>query len=119
MMNKMQRERRAIEWSACPDCRGSGKVALLLSVKTCGRCRGRGRVIDDPITNQPLAGLEMSVRTRAVLRRLGVETVGQLAILSAEELRKDRRANALTLEEIDDLLSELGIPPPPDMQPAR
>jgi RecJ-like exonuclease len=95
--------------SPCPDCRGRGTITLLLSVEACGRCGGTGAVFDNPLMNRPVGELEMSIRTRKVLQRLGVETVGQLARLSAEAIQKDRFANALVVQEIAQILRKLGV----------
>jgi hypothetical protein len=32
----------------CPDCRGSGRVVLLVSARPCGTCEGAGKVWPEP-----------------------------------------------------------------------
>lgn len=67
----------AVYTDTCGDCKGTGKVALLLSVKTCPPCGGTGRVgktIKAPVVdpaNQTLNGVPIkSIRSLAEYGRI-------------------------------------------------
>jgi DnaJ-class molecular chaperone len=32
---------------SCPDCNGSGSIALFTSLETCARCAGMGQLVQD------------------------------------------------------------------------
>ena len=79
----------------CPDCKGEGWVILLVSRSRCTRCGGTGRVavaIPAPpgakvLADFSLADLDISIRARKCLKRLGIETVRQASRLGEGELR--------------------------------
>jgi len=75
----MQAERRLI-WP-CPDCR-HGRVTLFTSVRPCTRCAESGFVADEPLA-VPLCPQSVTVRTRKLLAKGGIYTLGQLACAAA------------------------------------
>ena len=89
----------------CPVCRGTGQIALLTSVVACD-CR---RVL-----SRPLAALDedlaLSVRSRRVLRDLGIATVGDLLRARPADVLEARHATRTTVAELAELLARLGFP---------
>lgn len=87
----------------CPDCRGSGVVVLLTSVRPC-ECRLRREVweaLDE-------AGVCLTVRTRQILKKLGVQTVGDMFALRRSELRGVKFVRPSTLVELSQAMEALG-----------
>jgi Bacterial RNA polymerase, alpha chain C terminal domain len=91
----------------CPECRGAGRIVLLVSVHPCERCGSTGRI--DPILDQELPIDEISVRARNLLKRNGIRTYRQLAALRESEIRAWRNANENTVMELAELLAEQGL----------
>src|SRR5437762_3388162 len=88
----------------CPECRGAGRIVLLVSVHPCERCGSTGCI--DPILDQELPLDEISVRARNLLKRNGIRTYRQLAALRESEIRDWRNANENTVMELAELLAE-------------
>jgi DNA-directed RNA polymerase alpha subunit len=102
MMDRLQ-----VAPAPCPDCRGKGQITLLVSVQSCARCHGTGQV--HPLLDRAVDDLELSIRSRNILRKLGVQTVGQLIRLTPAQLHGARNSNALVLKEVQELLARLGL----------
>jgi DNA-directed RNA polymerase subunit alpha len=58
---------------------------------------------------QPVAALELSVRSRKCLQMLGIETVGDLTMRSETELLESRNFGQTSLLEIKKCLGDLGL----------
>jgi DNA-directed RNA polymerase subunit alpha len=70
--------------------------------------RGGGRnVITD---ERPIEDLELTVRSYNCLKREGVDTIGQLATMTEEELMNIRNLGMKSVDEIRSKLLELGYP---------
>lgn len=102
MMDRLQ-----LPPTPCPDCGGKGRITLLVSIQDCTRCRGSGQL--HPLLDRSVDDLEFSVRTRNILRKLGVSTVGQLIQLTPNHLQSARNSNGLVLKEIQELLARYGL----------
>jgi DNA-directed RNA polymerase subunit alpha len=61
------------------------------------------------VLSRPVSSLELSVRARKCLQRLGIATVGELASKSENELLESRNFGTTSLREIKNQLSELGL----------
>lgn len=61
------------------------------------------------VLNRSVATLELSVRSRKCLQRLGINTVGELAMRSERELLESRNFGQTSLDEIAGRLAELGV----------
>ncbi|MDX5894601.1 DNA-directed RNA polymerase subunit alpha [Rubrobacter radiotolerans] len=68
---------------------------------------GRRNVIDDV---RPIEDLELTVRSYNCLKREGVDTIGQLATMTEEELMNIRNLGMKSVDEIRSKLLELGYP---------
>lgn len=64
---------------------------------------------DPEVLSRPVASLELSVRSRKCLLRLGINTVGELAARSEAELLDSRNFGQTSLKEIKNRLAELGF----------
>jgi len=67
----------------------------------------------------PIAELDLSLRSRKCMERLGIATLGQLVARTAEELLASRNFGRTSLTEIAEKLARYGlrlkeIPPPPE-----
>ncbi|WP_119066903.1 DNA-directed RNA polymerase subunit alpha [Rubrobacter indicoceani] len=80
---------------------GSGAVTSEAAVS------GRRNVIDDV---RPIEDLELTVRSYNCLKREGVDTIGQLATMTEEELMNIRNLGMKSVDEIRSKLLELGYP---------
>lgn len=65
--------------------------------------------IPDHVLNKPVGELELSVRSRKALQRLGVNTVGELATRTEAELLGVKNFGQTSLSEIKERLQELGL----------
>jgi DNA-directed RNA polymerase alpha subunit len=65
--------------------------------------------INKELYNEPINELEISVRARCVLKRLGVETLGQLVEKKEDELLADRRCGLPSLNQIKSQLELKGL----------
>jgi hypothetical protein len=71
----------------CPDCRGQGKILLLVSHAPCDRCDGTGNVEEVLDPDLPIrSALYLSVRAKLYLHRIGAKTLRDVAAHSEEEL---------------------------------
>ncbi|MEE8169273.1 MAG: DNA-directed RNA polymerase subunit alpha C-terminal domain-containing protein, partial [Phycisphaerae bacterium] len=61
------------------------------------------------ILSKPVSELELSVRSRKCLQRLGIDSVADLASRTESELLSIRNFGQTSLSEIKRRLSELGI----------
>lgn len=61
------------------------------------------------LMNKPVSELELSVRSRKCLQRLGIASVGELASRSEQELLSIRNFGQTSLSEIKRRLGELGL----------
>jgi DNA-directed RNA polymerase subunit alpha len=64
---------------------------------------------DPAVLNRPVAELELSVRSRKCLQRLGINSVGELASRSENELLGIKNFGQTSLNEIKKRLKELGL----------
>ncbi|MGI8650984.1 MAG: DNA-directed RNA polymerase subunit alpha [Rubrobacter sp.] len=80
---------------------GSGVVSSEAAIS------GRRNVIDDV---RPIEDLELTVRSYNCLKREGVDTIGQLATMTEEELMNIRNLGMKSVDEIRSKLLELGYP---------
>jgi CheY-like chemotaxis protein len=77
-----------LEGKNCPDCRGAGNVALLLSRGPCRTCAGKGRVPQN-IRDIPLRDANgLSPTWRRALYRIGARTLGEAIDSSGSDLRR-------------------------------
>lgn len=66
--------------------------------------------IGDPeVLSRSVATMELSVRSRKCLQRLGINSIGELASRSEEELLASRNFGATSLNEIKGRLQEMGL----------
>ncbi|HEY0129280.1 MAG TPA: DNA-directed RNA polymerase subunit alpha C-terminal domain-containing protein, partial [Rubrobacteraceae bacterium] len=70
-----------------------------------GRQRGGRAVIQD---ERPVEDLELTVRSYNCLKREGVDTIGQLATMTEEELMNIRNLGMKSVDEIRSKLLEYG-----------
>lgn len=61
------------------------------------------------VLSRPVSTLELSVRSRKCLQRLGINSVGELAATSESELLSSKNFGQTSLTEIKGRLAELGI----------
>ncbi len=74
-----------------------------------GRTEARGRVGRPVITDErPVEDLELTVRSYNCLKREGVDTIGQLATMTEEELMNIRNLGMKSVDEIRSKLLEYG-----------
>jgi len=59
----------------------------------------------------PIEHLDLSVRSYNCLRRIGKNTVGDVAEMTVNELSKVRNLGRKSMEEVMQKLRELGVPP--------
>jgi len=61
------------------------------------------------VLSRPVSTLELSVRSRKCLQRLGINTVGELAATAEAELLSSKNFGQTSLSEIKSRLAELGL----------
>ncbi len=64
---------------------------------------------DLEVLSRGVGALELSVRSRKCLQRLGINTIGELASRSEQELLSSRNFGATSLKEIKICLTDLGL----------
>lgn len=64
---------------------------------------------DLEVYSRSVAAMELSVRSRKCLQRLGINTIGELTSRSEAELLQSRNFGATSLKEIKERLLELGV----------
>ncbi len=67
---------------------------------------------DDPnsaLLNTPVTDFDLSLKTKNLLRKVGVRTLGDLAKTSEAEIRASRNFGEASLEEINRLLAQRGL----------
>jgi RecJ-like exonuclease len=52
--------------SECPDCKGSGRITLLTSIRRCNRCGGAGVLRDAGAGKGPSVLQGMTIRRRVI-----------------------------------------------------
>jgi DNA-directed RNA polymerase subunit alpha len=57
----------------------------------------------------PVSDLNLSVRSRKCMTRLGIATIGELCARTADELLSAKNFGVTSLNEIRDKLQEMGI----------
>ncbi len=72
--------------------------------------------IPDAKFNMPVEKLDLSVRTMNCLRRSGITTVGEIISKGSKELLKLRNFGQKSLQEIEQRLSEIGLPLNPKVE---
>jgi DNA-directed RNA polymerase subunit alpha len=66
-------------------------------------------IADEAVLNKPIGELDLSLRSRKCMERLGIATVGQLIEHTAEELLASRNFGRTSLAEVAEKLSNLGL----------
>jgi len=61
------------------------------------------------LLSRPVMSLNLSVRSRKCLQRLGLNTIGELVSKSQEELLESQNFGQTSLKEIKDRLEEVGL----------
>lgn len=61
------------------------------------------------VLSRPVSTLELSVRSRKCLQRLGINSIGELAARSEQELLESRNFGQTSLKELQNRLAELGL----------
>jgi len=73
---------------------------------------------DETVLRTPISELDLSLRSRKCMERLGITTIGQLIAHTAEELLASRNFGRTSLTEIGERLTRLGLrlkeSPPPE-----
>lgn len=64
---------------------------------------------DPTVLNKPVSELELSVRSRKCLQRLGIATLGDLAAKSEQELLNSKNFGQTSLQEVKQRLAESGL----------
>lgn len=64
---------------------------------------------EQAVMNKPIADLELSVRSRKCMARLGITTVGELTRKSADDLLSSRNFGVTSLNELRAKLADLGL----------
>jgi DNA-directed RNA polymerase subunit alpha len=64
---------------------------------------------DEAVLNKPIGELDLSLRSRKCMERLGIATVGQLIEHTAEELLASRNFGRTSLAEVAEKLTNLGL----------
>jgi hypothetical protein len=104
-----------VPWRRCPSCR-NGRVALFTSVAICEVCQGTGIDLSDPRLAQPLESLPLQVRTFKYLRKLGVNTLGQLVCFAVNGRMPECEVGGSTIvPDARKLLLRSGLPVGPDV----
>ena len=83
-----------------------------------GEVPDHGGPVDEAVLLTPISDLNLSVRSRKCMERLGIATVGQLVAHAADELLASRNFGRTSLVEIAEKLTQLGLtlsePEPPE-----
>lgn len=61
------------------------------------------------VLSRPVMAMELSVRSRKCLQRLGINTIGELVERSEQELLESRNFGQTSLKEVKSRLSEMGL----------
>jgi DNA-directed RNA polymerase subunit alpha len=64
---------------------------------------------EQAVLNKPVSDLNLSVRARKCMNRLGINTVGELIQRSADELLESKNFGVTSLSEVREKLSALGL----------
>jgi hypothetical protein len=94
----------------CPDCRGRGKILLLMSHAHCDRCDGTGRVEEVLDPDLPIrSALYLSVRAKFYLHRIGATTLRDVASYSEEELLAVKGLQRENVRVVKGILRKAGL----------
>ncbi|NQT89611.1 tetratricopeptide repeat protein [bacterium] len=66
-------------------------------------------VADEAVMNTPISGLDLSLRSRKCMERLGIATIGQLISHNPEELLASRNFGRTSLSEVSEKLGKYGL----------
>lgn len=77
--------------------------------KLAHRDRLRGADASNSILNRPVTDIEFSVRARRCMQRLNIETIGDLAQKTEQELTSTKNFGETSLNEVKQRLGELGL----------
>jgi DNA-directed RNA polymerase subunit alpha len=79
---------------------------------------GAGAPVDEAVLSIPIGDLNLSVRSRKCMERLGIATLGQLIEHTPEELLASRNFGRTSLMEVNEKLTKYGLtlrePAPPE-----
>ncbi|MHC4879629.1 MAG: DNA-directed RNA polymerase subunit alpha C-terminal domain-containing protein [Planctomycetota bacterium] len=64
---------------------------------------------EDDVLGVPLSDLELSVRLRNCLQRLGIETIGDVTRITEPELMSSKNFGEITLVELREVMSRFGL----------
>ena len=91
---------------ACPDCRGTGQIALLVHCKPCAKCGGQGKVPPD-LQDMPIRHVHtIPPLTRFALHRAGLQTLREFKKMDRSEFQKRSGLSPAQMESIGRLLAE-------------
>lgn len=97
-------------WRPCRSCK-NGRIVLFTSIAKCADCLGTGIDLSHDSLNAPLQVQELSVRTRKLLIRQGVETIRQLLVfVHTGKLSQIGPNHGGTIAEILLVLYQCGLP---------
>lgn len=65
--------------------------------------------VSPDVLSRPVMSIELSVRSRKCLQRLGISTIGELIIRSEQELLESRNFGQTSLTEIKACLAQMGL----------
>jgi hypothetical protein len=106
-------ETPAPPWPKCGSCK-DGRIALFTSVAQCAQCIGTGFDLSDERLQTPLQSQQIMVRTRKILERRGVETLGQLLCFAMlGQLSHEGLLHGTTIADAEELLRRCGLPTGP------
>jgi DNA-directed RNA polymerase subunit alpha len=88
-----------------------------------GAPRAASLSADEAVLNTSISQLNLSVRSRKCMERLGIVTIGELAERSADELLASRNFGRTSLTEVSEKLAQYGLslrePEPPEGEEAE
>jgi len=64
---------------------------------------------EQAVLNKPVGDLNLSVRARKCMNRLGIATLGELVQRSADELLESKNFGQTSLSEVREKLAQLGL----------
>jgi DNA-directed RNA polymerase subunit alpha len=64
---------------------------------------------EQAVLNKPVSDLNLSVRARKCMNRLGINTLGELVQRTADELLESKNFGMTSLTEVRDKLSQFGL----------
>lgn len=91
---------------------GVGRLSASASTSTTSERRGQSEVVGEvssEIYDKPVSELELSVRSRKALQRLNIQTVGEIASKTEDELLGCKNFGHTSLNEIKQILASMGL----------